>query len=147
MLIKKYLLFVVILTIAMLFDRGKPQPCPYQHKKHGKTHEKDKPFVKTLAKPAGLKLTSIKNCINIHTVNPYLTYLKLTWSDSSTWEVTSSAKTDSYCKTISIPADRFVVGWTPYLGVSDLISGFVLKFDDGTTWNSKKQSKVSGKTV
>jgi len=121
----------------MLVDRGKPQPCPFQQSQQGNTFGTEKTPSQTVALPSGSKLAYIEACDNIHTDNPYMSYLEARWSDGTTWSLTSPSKTTDNCKALTIPADRFVVGWTPYVGSYGLISGFYLRFDDGTQWDSK----------
>ena len=76
-----------------------------------------------------------------------MSYLEAKWDDGTEFARTTDRKTDSYCNEITIPSTKIPIGWTPYLGVSGHISGFLLRFDDGSTWDSKKVSKVSGRTV
>jgi len=131
----------------MLVDRGKPQPCRFVQEYQGRADNKLQVSSSTGVLPAGSKLTYIEACDNIHTANPYMSYLKAEWDDGTSWELTSPRKTDSYCKALTIPADRFAVGWTPYQGSYGYISGFYLRFNYGADWDSKKVTRIGGRRI
>jgi len=76
-----------------------------------------------------------------------MSYLEAEWDDGSKFARATDKKTDSYCNEITIPSTKTPIGWTPYRGISGYISGFLLRFDDDSEWDSKKVDQVEGNLV
>jgi len=92
-------------------------------------------------------MSYIASCVDIHSSNPYMSYLAASFTDGNNFARTTGYNSWDYCRGKTIAANVHPIGWRPYLGASSHISGFYLYFDDWTSWDSKAVGSIDDKAV